>query len=152
MQMPITLERIPHDKQVAIRSLQLVGYPTARIARLVGVSPDVAYQVARLFPSNSEEVERCKKQLITESYGNAARAMVRVTDEKLDAMNALQLTTIGAINIDKARDMEGANRPVFNLVNVVADCKNTAERIETQLAAIKSRKLVLKTDQTNVEI
>lgn len=136
--MPITLERIPHDKQVAIRSLQLVGYPGRKIAKLVGVSPDVTWQVARMFPSNSSEVEQCKNQLLRESYGNAARAMVRVTDEKLDVMNALQLTTIAAINIDKARDMEGANRPVFNIVNVVGDIQKNLAELERKQAALNA--------------
>lgn len=64
--------------------------------------------------------------------------MVRVTDEKLDVMNALQLTTIAAINIDKARDMEGANRPVFNIVNVVGDIQKNLAELERKQAALNA--------------
>lgn len=140
---PITLERIPHDKQVAIRALQLSGYSDNKIKKLVGVSWEAANACRRLIPSNSEEVESVKKQLIGESYGLSVRSWIRVTDEKLDAMNALQLTTIGAIGVDKARDIEGLNRPQFNIVNVVADCKQTRDKLEKQMSAINARKLAL---------
>ena len=136
--MPITLERIPHQTQVAIRGLQLAGFTDTKIAKMVGVSRDVALHVKRLIPANTAEVDTMKKQLIAESYGLSARSFIRVTDEKLDAMNALQLTTIGAIGIDKGRDIEGLNRPQINIVNMVNDCEKTRAKVESQIGSIEA--------------
>src|ERR1700732_4706853 len=119
--MPITLERIPHDKQVAVRTLSILGNSYRKISKMLGIGLGTITAINSMVPSESAEVEQYKKRLIGESYGLSTRAWLRVSDEKLDAMNALQLTTIGAIGIDKARDMEGSNRPVFNIINVAAD-------------------------------
>jgi hypothetical protein len=94
--------------------------------------------INRQFPSNSDEIEQCKKRLIGESYGLVARAWNRVTDDKLDAMNALQLTTIGAIGVDKARDMEGSNRPVVNIVTMVGDLSSRLTDIKRKQQAIEA--------------
>lgn len=131
--MAITLERIPHDKQVAIRALQLSGYSNNKIAKMVDVSRDVPIAVARLIPANMPAVDAVKKQLINENYGLAIRAHVHVTDEKLDKMNALQLTTIAAIGVDKARDLEGSNRPVFNMVTVVNETQQALARLQREM-------------------
>lgn len=135
--MPITLERIPHDKQVAVRTLCLLGQPYRKISKALDISMDAITVINRQFPSNHEEVEQYKKRLTCEAYGLSSRAWMRVTDDKLDKMNALQLTTIGAIGVDKARDMEGSNRPVFNIVNVVGDLtKGIAELKQKQQALL----------------
>ena len=136
--MPITLERIPHDKQVAVKTLAFLGYPYRKIAKALSVSLPTIVFINKQVPSNSHEVEQFKKQLIGESYGLTARAWNRISDEKLDAMNALQLTTIGAIGIDKARDMEGSNRPVFNIINVAADIQKGIAELERKQAALLS--------------
>jgi hypothetical protein len=134
--MPITLERIPHDKQVAVATFADLGYSQAKISRSLDISRNVVHSILAQFPSDSAEVEHCKKTMISKSYGIAHRAFNRVTDEKLDAMNALQLTTIGAIGIDKARDMEGSNRPVFNIINVAADLSKRLSDIKQKQAAL----------------
>jgi hypothetical protein len=53
-------------------------------------------------------------------------------------MNALQLTTIGAIGVDKARDMEGSNRPVFNIVTVVNETRQALDGLKSLRAQIAS--------------
>lgn len=136
----ITLERIPHEKQVAVRTLQLAGYSDVKISKSVGVSRNTVHAIKLMLPANSTEVEHCKNAMLRECYGNAMRAQVRVTDQKLDEMNALQLTTIAGINIDKARDMEGLNRPQFNIVNVVQEVKTTRDKLEKQMSAIAARR------------
>ena len=136
--MPITLERIPHDKQVQVRTLTMFGTPYRKIAKLVGVGKDVIVSINKQFPVNSSEIEDFKKRLIGESYGLVARAWNRVTDDKLDAMNALQLTTIGAIGVDKARDMEGSNRPVVNIVTMVGDLSSRLTDIKRKQQAIEA--------------
>ena len=136
MSVPITLERIPHDKQVAVRTLSILGNPYRKISKMLGIGLGTITAINAMVPSDSEEVEQFKKRLIGESYGLSTRAWVRVTDEKLDAMNALQLTTIGAIGIDKARDMEGSNRPVFNIINVAADLSKRLGELKQKQAAL----------------
>ena len=136
--MPITLERIPHDKQVQVRTLTMFGTPYRKIAKLVGVGKDVIVSINKQFPVNSSEIEDFKKRLIGESYGLVARAWNRVTDDKLDAMNALQLTTIGAIGVDKARDMEGSNRPVVNIVTMGGDLSSRLTDIKRKQQAIEA--------------
>ena len=136
--MPITLERIPHDKQVAVASFFDLGYSQSKIARSLDISRNVVHNILAQFPSNSSELEQCKKTIISKSYGLVARAWNRVTDDKLDAMNALQLTTIGAIGVDKARDMEGSNRPVVNIVTMVGDLSSRLTAIKRKQQAIEA--------------
>ena len=147
----ITLERIPHDKQVAIHSLHALGYSQRKIAKAVDVSANVVGVATRMLPSNLAEVDAYKKQLICWNYGISQRAITTITDEKLDKMNALQLMTINAIGIDKARDMEGSNRPQFNIVTVINECKQTRDKLEKQMQAIATRKaqLMATTVETN---
>jgi hypothetical protein len=63
-------------------------------------------------------------------------------------MNALQLTTIGAIGVDKARDMEGSNRPVVNIVTMVGDITRGMGELKAKQQAL----LALKADQSTTLI
>lgn len=137
-EMPITLERIPHEKQVAVKTFLMLGHSYRKIAKALDISTGTITTINRQSPANIDEVEQFKKRLIAESYSLTARAWNRVTDDKLEHMNALQLTTIGAIGIDKARDMEGSNRPVFNVVTVINECKQTREKLERELMSAQS--------------
>ena len=142
-----TLERIPHEKQVAIRALTLSGFSYRKIAKIVDTSQDTIVAVNRLVPSNTHGIEQYKKQLIAESYSISTRAAIRVTDEKLDACSAPQLAMVSGVFIDKARDIEGLNRPQFNIMNVVADCEATQRRLDERFAALQARKLALSTEK-----
>ena len=146
--MPITLERIPHDKQVAVHALHTLGYSTRKIAQAVDVSTNVACAITRQVPSNSAEIDAYKKGIIAWNYGISMRSMHRISDEKLDNMNALQLMTISAIGIDKARDMEGSNRPVVNIVTMVGDMTKSLAELERKQSAL----LALESNQTSTVI
>ena len=143
--MPITLERITHQNQVAIRALTLSGFPTRKIEKIVGVSRNVICAVNRMVPANSAEVDQYKKDLIAESYSISRRSAIRVTDEKLDACSAPQLAMVSGIFIDKARDIEGLNKQIFSIVNVVADCKTTRDKLEAQMGQIAQARARLST-------
>lgn len=134
--MPITLERIPHNKQVAVRALTLSGFSYRKISKLVDISQEAIVSINRMVPSNSSEVDQYKKDLIAESYAISRRSAIRVTDEKLDACSAPQLAMVAGIFIDKARDIEGLNKQIFSIVNVVADCKTTRDKLEAQMGQI----------------
>ena len=55
-------------------------------------------------------------------------------------MNALQLMTINAIGVDKARDMEGSNRPVFNIVTMVGDMQKSLGELKAKQEALLKMK------------
>ena len=63
-------------------------------------------------------------------------AMSKVSAEKLDACSAPQLMMVAGIAVDKARDMEGSNRPVFNIVNVVGELRNSLADLEAKQIAL----------------
>src|SRR5258708_29285406 len=116
--MPITLERVTHDKQVAVSTFLDLGYSYRKIAKSLNIGQHTIAKIRSEIPSNSNEVEACKKIMIGKSYGISNRAMNRISDEKLDQCSAPQLAIVSGVFIDKARDMEGSNRPVFNTTNV----------------------------------
>ncbi len=59
-------------------------------------------------------------------------------DEMKKAPIGTKMITVG-IAIDKARDMEGSNRPVFNVVTVINECKQTRDKLERQMQAVDGR-------------
>jgi hypothetical protein len=65
---PLTLERIPHDKQVAVRTMTMFGIPYRKISKAVDIGTDAIVMINRQFPSNSDEIEQCK--------GSSANPMV----------------------------------------------------------------------------
>ena len=136
--MPITLERIPHDKQVAVHALSTLGYSVRKISAAVDVSQNTVCAINRQIPSNSSEIDAYKKGIIAWNYGISMRSMHRITDDRLDKMNAIQLMTISAIGIDKARDMEGSNRPVVNIVTMVGDLSSRLTDIKRKQQAIEA--------------
>lgn len=136
----ITLERVPHQTQVAIRALTLSNFSQRQIIKALGVSFDTIAAVNRMVPSNNSDVEQYKKDLTKEAYSISRRAAIRVTDDKLDACSAPQLAMVAGIFVDKARDIEGLNRLQFNIVNVVQDCEATKNRLEAQMNAIQAAK------------
>ena len=134
--MAITLERIPHDKQVAVYALHNSGYSYPKISKALDIScPTVGY-ILKQIPADLGEVDRYKKQLIAYQYSVSQRSINRITDEKLDQMNALQLMTINAIGIDKADMMQGNQRPTFNIVTVVNETKQALESLRSLKASL----------------
>ena len=145
----VTLERVPHAKQIACRTMLLCGYTWNKISKTLGMARDTISMISKVIPADDKEVETCKRSLVNEAYGLSRRAWLRVTDEKLEAMNALQLTTIGAIGIDKARDMEGSNRPVFNIVNVVGELESKLSQLDLKQKAIAQLEAQSSTENGN---
>jgi len=131
-----TLERIPHDKQVAVFALHSAGYSQTKICKLVGISHPTVSRIIHQVPVNVDEVESYKKALMARQYAISMRATNYITDEKLDKMNALQLMTINAIGIDKARDMEGSNRPVFNIIQAANDLGKGLQELKDKQAVL----------------
>lgn len=96
-------------RKLAVKSLLNSGMSPTEIERTEGIDRSTVYSVmkdkkiALLAPKQVDEI---KRSLIGAQYGNAYRAQEKISDEKLQAMNAYQLSLISSINIDKARLME----------------------------------------------
>ena len=96
-------------RRLAIKARYEAGESPSLIAREEGVDPSTVYDVMKnkkIAILASKQVEEIKKSLVGAKYANAYRAQEKITDSKLDAMNAYQLTLISSINVDKARLME----------------------------------------------
>lgn len=96
-------------RKLAVKARIELGHSPTEIANDEGMDRSTVYNVMQsktiglLAPKQVDEI---KKSLIGMKYGNAFRAQEKITDSKLDAMNAYQLTLISSINVDKARLME----------------------------------------------
>lgn len=96
-------------RKLAIKSLLNAGISPTDICRQEGVDRSTVYSVMnskKIEILSSKQVDEIKRSLIGAQYGNAFRAQEKITDTKLDSMNAYQLSLISSINIDKARLME----------------------------------------------
>lgn len=96
-------------RKLAIKSLVQSGMSPTQIERQEGVDRSTVYDVMKdkkIAILASKQVDEVKRSLIGYQYGNAFRAQEKITDDKLGAMNAYQLSLISSINIDKARLME----------------------------------------------
>lgn len=89
---------------------------------------------------SQQMLEEFKRRLPFKAY--------RLADDVLDLIDLeevrkaplnIKMMTFG-IAIDKARDLEGSNRPIFNVVNIINDCKKTRDRLQGQLDAISRAK------------
>ena len=142
--MPTTLERtpetfsIPLGKQLAVKALIESGIPYREIAEEIEISPTTVTKIARRFPSNNQVVETLKKTLPATFYTMSTLAMANISPKKLSDSSALQLATVAGICVDKARDMEGSNRPIFNVVTVVNECKQTMDKLNGEIGALQS--------------
>jgi len=149
--MPLTLERIPHEKQVSVHGLLAQGFPYRKISKLCDVSIGVIGMLAKRQPANLSDIDTFKKGLIARAYAIGGQAFNYVTDDKLNACSAPQLMMVAGIAVDKARDMEGSNRPVFNVVTVINECKQTREKLERQMLTIERAEQQLIGSQTPSE-
>ncbi len=95
------------SKRATIHALYSMGVPKAQIAREEKIARNTVYGVLLEEDYNDKVIAQIKKNFAASWYVNGKRALQHITNEKLDKSNAFQLTTIGAISIDKARLCEG---------------------------------------------
>ena len=133
-----SLERVPHDKQVAIATFLDLGYSWKKIQNFYRcVGPNTISLISKTTQPNDVDVIACKKVVLAKSWALSNRAINRITDDKLDACSAPQLAMVAGIFTDKARDMEGHNRPQFNIVTIIGECKQTRDKLEAQMQAVQ---------------
>lgn len=138
--MPITLERIAIQDQLYAKSLLDNGTPIRTVARLVGIQKDVVNHIAWKQDYSASMLENFKKRLPYKFYKYADDMMDLVSyDEMKKAPIGTKMVSVG-IAIDKARDMEGSNRPVFNVVTVVQNLESRLTALDTQEKALLALK------------
>lgn len=134
-----TANQIPHAKQVMVHGLLAQNFPYKRIAKIVGISVGSICAIARHVPTTIEEVEVFKKALVARAYAISTRAFEHMTDEKLNACSAPQLMMVAGIAIDKARDLEGLNRPIINVVDIAMNIQKLTEQSRARLQEIEGQ-------------
>ena len=135
---PLTLTRTPYQKQVWIKSLLEAGMTIRAISKSAGVSNEVVMACKRLIPSNLNEVEQCKKTVVGSFYGLARGCQEHITPSKLEESSAYQLMGMASLAVQAARDMEGLNRPTFNVIEVALNVQRLTEQSKQRLEAITS--------------
>lgn len=139
--MPITLSRTPHQKQVFCKALIESGHTITAAAKLSHISRMVASEINSRSDYEMEAISRIQKRLPAKFYITSDWALSNLTPEKMEACSAPQLMMVAGIAIDKARDMEGSNRPIINIVELsvsvtkaLAESKQRVSLINQQLS------------------
>lgn len=138
--------RTPHQKQVWVKALLESGMTLRAVAKESGISIPTILAIKRLVPSNISEVEQCKKTVIGSFYGLARGCQENITTAKLEESSAYQLMGMASLAVQAARDMEGLNRPIINVVDIAMNIQKLTEESRARLNAINA-KLDDRTDQ-----
>lgn len=124
----------------AIVALRQAGLTTHEIARELKTSNSMVLTVGQRAFEDSKTVELVKKNLAGQFYINTRRALDNVSDSKLDAMNAYQLTMIAAISTDKARLAEGLATSRIEYMGAEDESlAKDIQRLESELCQFKSK-------------
>lgn len=140
---PATLLRTPHQLQVLAKSLLESGGSLNAVARQCKLSVPTIIAIKRMTPSNITEIETCKKTVVGSFYGLARGCQENITLDKLESSSAYQLMGMASLAVQAARDMEGLNRPVFNVVDIalnieklVDEARHRKEKILSTLTTV----------------
>lgn len=148
----LTLTQTPEEKQILAKILFDSSHSISQVCKRVGISNHTAIAIKRRNDYSATLVEEYKRRLPMKAY--------RLADDTIDliTLQEIQKAPLGVkmmafgVAIDKARDMEGSNRPIFNIVSVINECKQTRDRLEAQLSGLSQRKLALSAEQTNTVV
>lgn len=148
MPLHLTLERVPIHKQIYAKALLDTGASISAVAEECSMGNSTVVAIKRKSNYDMGFLETVKKQLPTAFYALAGLSLSKVSPEKLDACSAPQLMMVSGIAVDKARDMEGSNRPVFNVVTVINECKQTRDKLELQMNQVQAARARLMVSQS----
>ena len=144
--MPITLERTPVQNQLYAKGLLDMGIGIGTVARKVGMGKDTVTAIRDNHNLNPSMLERFKARM--------PLRFAQLVDDTLDLMDRDDIKKapiqtrmwIAGVATDKMQALEGTNRPVFNVVNVVQNIERNLGELERKQAAL----LALKSVQTTV--
>lgn len=125
-------KRYTLTQKLAVRALLKAGKTPTEIEREEKIDRSTVYEMMkdhRIAILPDKIVQDIKRSLIGYQYGNAFRSQLKITDSKLDEMNAYQLSLISSINIDKARLM--SNESTANVLhgNVINSLEGDRESL-----------------------
>ena len=132
----LTLERVPLHKQIYARALLDMGTSTRSVAEECSIGLSTVQAIKHKQDYSEQFLESVKRKLPTAFYALGGLAMSKVSEEKLDACSAPQLMIVAGVAVDKARDMEGSNRPVVNIVTMVGDITRGMNDLRSKQAAL----------------
>ena len=150
--MPITLERTPVQNQIYAKALLDMGMGIGRVAKKVGMGTDTVIAVRDRQELSPSMFERIK--------GRLTGKWARLADDTLDLVdrNDIKKASVNArvwiagVATDKLQDLEGKNKPVFNIVTVVNECKKTRDKLEAQMEQIvKAEACITSTQMANTQ-
>jgi len=149
--MPITLERTPVEKQLYAKTLLDAGATIRAVQAKTKLSGETVIAIKRSQDYSSSMLDEFRRRLPYKAYKLADDVLdlIEPNEIKKAPLN-IKMMAFG-IAIDKARDMEGLNRPQFNIVSVIADCKQTREKLEKQMAAISQARARITSTQGMVD-
>lgn len=130
--------RTPYQKQVWVKALLESGMTLRAVAKQAGIAIDTVIAIRRLMPSNLTEVEACKRTVVGSFYGLARGCQEHITPSKLEESSAYQLMGMASLAVQAARDMEGLNRPQFNVIDIALNIQKLTEASRTRLETITS--------------
>lgn len=132
----LTLKRTPYQKQIWVKALLDAGMSIRSVAKQSGVSTMSVIAIKRLVPSNTSDVEQCKKTVVGSFYGLARGCQEHITPSKLEESSAYQLMGMASLAVSAARDMEGFNRPIINVMDIAVNIGKLLDESKTRLKAI----------------
>ena len=132
----LTLERVPLHKQIYARALLDMGTSTRSVASECSIGLSTVQAIKQKQDYSEQFLEAVKRKLPTAFYALGGLAMSKVTEDKLEACSAPQLMMVSGIAVDKARDMEGNNRPIVNIVTMVGDLTARLNDIKIKQSAL----------------
>lgn len=106
------------------------------VARASGLAQGTVEAIRRLVPSNNTDVEQCKKTVVGSFYGLARGCQEHITVSKLEESSAYQLMGMASLAVSAARDMEGFNRPIINVMDIAVNIGKLLDESKTRLKAI----------------
>lgn len=112
------------------------GASIRAIARELKMGQDTVIQIKRTIPSNLPEVEAIKKRLVGRFYANANEFMNHITPDKLESASAYQLVGMSTLSVQAARDMEGLNRPQFNVIDIAMNIERLTDEAKARKQAL----------------
>jgi hypothetical protein len=120
--------------QIYAKALLDMGVSIRQVARKTDLCTTTIQVIKRQQDYSPFMLDQFKKRLPFKAYQLADDVLDLIDrDEIKKAPLGTKMMAFG-VAIDKARDMEGSNRPVFNISNIVMDAQRTLTKLDAQLS------------------
>jgi len=135
---PITLERTPIEKQIYAKTLLDNQQSVQHVAKVLGMDRATITKIRDKQTYSASMLEEFKRRLPFKAYQLADNVLDLIDPSEIKkAPLGTKMVAFG-VAIDKARDMEGSNRPVVNIVTMVGDLSSRLTDIKRKQQAIEA--------------